>query len=331
MPSEQAEAVRIAYNLYQHNNVSLSDIINYYREHNISCRLPSKNNVKRNLDRSQVSQILRNPLYVKADKDVYQYFLSLGYEMIDDIDAYDSVHGLFWHTNPDGSKFIKVAYHEGLVDSATWLAVQDKKSHNKRIPRNGSASNSWLTGLTKCAHCGYSLAISYAWNANHTIQWRCYHCKGFHRVNGCVKFRLQTRPNNVEEVVFKAMKERIEQLVITKKESTKSDSKTESIKADIIRLDEEIGKLMDKLANADDILFDYINKRIKELHAKKAALEESLRNQTRKHKQIDTSPLTEPLKNWDNLTVHEKHEVATTMIDVVYVSDETGIEIKFSI
>ena len=154
---------------------------------------------------------------------------------------------------------------------------------------------------------------------------------GAYRAAGCLSKRLKTRPDEVENAVFKAMKERIEQLEIAKKESEKPDSKTESIKADIIRLDTEISSLLDKLANADDVVFDYINKRIKELHTKKAALEESLRNQTRKHKKIDTSPLTEPLKNWDNLSVHEKHEVAMTMIDVIYISDTDGIDIHFSI
>jgi len=190
--------------------------------------------------------------------------------MLDDIEAYDSIHGLFWHTNADGSKFIKVAYHEGLVDSKVWLAVQDKKSHNKRIPHNREALNSWLIGLTKCAHCGYGLNIMYSWNTSHTIQWRYYMDTGAYRAAGCLSKRLKIKPDEVENAVFKAMKERIEQLEIAKKESEKPDSKTESIKADIIRLDEEISKLLDKLANADDVVFDYINKRIKELHTKKS-------------------------------------------------------------
>ena len=37
------------------------------------------------------------------------------------------------------------------------------------------------------------------------------------------------------------------------------------------------------------------------------------------------------MKQWDKLTVQEKHDVAAAMIDVVFISDETGIEVKFSI
>ena len=50
-----------------------------------------------------------------------------------------------------------------------------------------------------------------------------------------------------------------------------------------------------------------------------------------KRKAIDTKPLEEPMKQWDKLTVQEKHDLAAAMIEVVMISDETGIEVKFSI
>ena len=37
------------------------------------------------------------------------------------------------------------------------------------------------------------------------------------------------------------------------------------------------------------------------------------------------------MSHWDDLTVQEKHALVVTMIDVVYVSDENGVEVKFSI
>ena len=331
VPSEQAEAVKIAYDIYQHSNTSLNDVMIYFRENNVNWCKPSKKRKRANMDTSQLSRILGSPLYVRADKNVYQYFSSLGYEMLDDIEDYDSVHGLFRHTNGDGSKSIKVGYHEGLVDADTWIAVQDKKSHNQRVPHNCDVLNSWLTGLTKCAHCGYGLNIIYSRNKNNIVSWRRYADTGAYKAAGCVSKSLKIKPEAVEKEVYAAMKARIEQLEISKKENTKPDSKTESIKADIIRVDAEINKLMDKLADADKILFDYINKRIKDLHTQKSELAESLRTQERKYKKIDTAPLTEPLKNWDNLSMQEKHEVAMTMIDVIYISDKDGIDIHFSI
>ena len=88
---------------------------------------------------------------------------------------------------------------------------------------------------------------------------------------------------------------------------------------------------MDKLADADSILFGYIQDRVNVLHSRKSELEEKLRSKTRKHKDIDTAPLADPMDRCDSLTVEEKHALAVTMIDVVYVSDEYGIDIQFSI
>ena len=51
----------------------------------------------------------------------------------------------------------------------------------------------------------------------------------------------------------------------------------------------------------------------------------------RKRKEIDTKPLEGPMKQWDKLTVQEKHDIAAAMIDVVLISDETGIEVRSSI
>ncbi len=327
VPSDKADVVKIAYQLYKDPETSLADVLDYFRRSGINVNRTSKSN----MDRSHFSRLLESPLYVRADKDVYQYLISKGYEVIDDIEAFDGIHGCFRHKRPDGSEYIKVGYHEGLVDSETWLAVQDKKSRNQRIPNNNGAKNSWLVGLLKCGHCHYSLIINYGWNVAHTHQWRYFHDSGAYRANGCVKKRLKIRPDEVERVAFAAMKERLEALVIAKTEQQKPDTESEGIKAEIIRADDEIRKLMDKLADADDVLFGYIQDRVKMLHSKKSDLEEKLRAKARKHKEVDTTPLADPMARWDSLTVEEKHALAVTIIDVVYVSDEYGVDIQFSI
>lgn len=339
VPSDKANVIRTAYKIYKNPDASLQDILNYFRENNIDVNITKKPNNKNtvnaseksNMDRSHFSRLLESPLYVMADNDVYQYLVSKGYEVIDDVTAFDGIHGLFRHKRQDGAEYIKVGYHDGIVDSETWLAVQDKKSHNQKIPNNGGAKNSWLVGLTKCGHCGYGFYIYYGWNVSKTKQWRYYGDSGAYRANGCVKKRLSIRPDNVEQIVFDAMKQRLESLVIAKTQKVKPDTETDSIKAEIIRCDDEIRKLMDKLADADSVLFDYIQDRVKALHAKKSDLDEKVRTKARKHKEIDTTPLTDPMSRWGSLTVEEKHALAVTMIDVVYVSDENGIDIRFSI
>ncbi len=333
VPSEKAQVVKTAYELYQKNDVSLADIINYFNEHNIDVTQPSKRSRtgRTNMDRSHFSRILQSPLYVRADKEVYRYLQSKGYEMLDDVSAYNGVNGLFRHTGTDGKDYIKTGYHEGLVDAGTWLAVQDKKNHNSKFGNNLKAKNSWLVGLVKCTHCGYAFNIIASWNKSHTVCWRYYIDSGYYYAKSCIKPRLKLKPDDVEQAVYKAMKERLDTFTIAKKDKTAPDRDTENIKAEIMRIDDEIKKLMDKLADADNVLFSYINDRVNRLHSKKTGLEGKLQAKNRKHKKIDTNPLEEPMSRWDELSVDEKHDIAVIMIDVIYISDENGIDIHFSI
>ena len=191
--------------------------------------------------------------------------------------------------------------------------------------------NSWLVGMMKCGNCGYALHI------NHRVgtkgqHYRYFYDYGRRTMNGCPHdYTIEIKPDQVEDIVFKEMCKRVNQLVIAKKESTQPDPDSESVRTEIIKVDEEINKLMSRLADADDVLFGYIQDRVSKLHEQKSALERKLQTKTRKRKAIDTKPLEEPLKMWDSLTVQEKHNIAVMMIDVVYVSDENGVEVVFSI
>jgi hypothetical protein len=335
VPSDKAKVIKKAFEIYKNPDASLMDIITYFRENGMDINQPSKKSKtgRTNMDRFHFSQIFESPLYVKADKAVYQYLISKGYNLIDDISAYDGVHGLFRHKRHSDDRYIKVGYHEGLVDSETWLIVQDKKAHNKRIPNNGGKHirNTWLAGLLKCEYCGFSVNIHYSGTKEEPKKWRYYLDSGAYRVHGCLKKQLKARPDYVEDLVFKAMKERINALEIAKKQKKKPDIEVEKIKAEIIKCDDEIRKLLDKLADADEVLFDYIQGRVKALHEKKSELEEKLNKKTRKRKEIDTTPLSDPLSRWETLTLEEKNTLAVTMIEVIKISDENGIDIKFSI
>ena len=143
VPSEQADALRLSYQMYAEPSTSLRDILTYFKEHEDEIHYlrtdeyGGKNGSHSGkLNAGSLSSILKNPLYVRADKDVYAFFQSRGYEIIDEVEAYDGVHGVFMHDNADGGKYVKVGYHEGLVSSELWLRVQDKKSTNRRFQTN---------------------------------------------------------------------------------------------------------------------------------------------------------------------------------------------------
>lgn len=338
VPSEQAEALVKAYEMYSEQSVSLRDVLDFLNNGTMVVKRTDRfggDDGKHcgKLNVSSLSTIFANPIYVRADKDVYAFFQSKGYEIIDDVEAYDGIHGVFLHSNGNGKKYAKVGYHEGLVSSELWLRVQDKKARNIGFSSNRKAYNTWLIGLLKCKECGYGVMIDVQVRKKSGKRYRYMIDNGWSTGRTCVKRSYQTvRIDEVEESVFQAMKERMKQLEITKKQKNAPDSETESIKADILRIDDEIHSLMDRMAQADDVVFAYIHQRIKELHSKKSELERKLQTKVRKSKSIDLKPLSEPLSHWDELSIQEKHEIAVEMIDVIYISHYSSeIEIKFGI
>lgn len=85
---------------------------------------------------------------------------------------------------------------------------------------------------------------------------------------------------------------------------------------------------MDKMAKADDVVFAYIQQRIKELHAKKTDLDRRLHNKERKQKEIESNPLLEPLSQWNSLTVQEKHDLAKQIIERRVITEQIFFEDK---
>ena len=107
-------------------------------------------------------------------------------------------------------------------------------------------------------------------------------------------------------------------------------SEAEKIKAELLRIETDTKKLIDRLVDADDVLFGYIQNKISELHAKKNEYEKQLLLIERRVKKIDTKPLIEPLNRWDELSIEEKNALAKVMINRVDITDEEGIKIHFS-
>lgn len=142
--------------------------------------------------------------------------------------------------------------------------------------------------------------------------------------------RMKLRPDEVENAVFEAMKAHIAEFEVTKNSIRNKSSEAEKIRAELLRIETDSKKLIDRLIDADDVLFGYIQDKISELHAKKNEYEKQLLTIERKVKKIDTKPILDPLNRWDELTMEEKNALAKVMIDRIDVTDEDGINIHFS-
>ena len=332
VPYDSAVTVKAMFDVYSEPETSLRDVIMYITENNLPMDAPRGNGtVTRGFDACNIAAVLKNPLYVRADKNVYEYLLKNNYRIIDDVDAFDGKHGLFWHNyRSKTDRYVKVGYHEGIVDPDVWLAVQDKFSHHQIPIRKGKVLRSWLSGLIRCGHCDHAVKVDYTYNPKSGNSWRYFTCSGYNSVRGCQSSSIKLKVAEVEEAVYTAMKEHIAEFEIARKSESKPSTEEDKLRAEMLRIDNETAKLMEKLADADEILFGYIQDRITLIHKTKMECEKNLMLMERKIKKINTQPLIKPLNRWNELTIEEKNQLASLMIDKIYLSTESGVDVKFS-
>lgn len=117
----------------------------------------------------QLGRLLRNPAYVRADAAVFRYLRKKGAQPTGPAEGYSGVHGCYLYASRTGrtqskfsnlsGAFLTLAPHEGLVDAAVWLQAQHKLDGNRALKASGRGSHSWLSGLVRCALCGYAITV----------------------------------------------------------------------------------------------------------------------------------------------------------------------------
>lgn len=116
-----------------------------------------------------ISDILRNPAYVKANEKVVEYLESKGIEVAGQ-DRLNNKKGILVYnkTNKNGIQnnvdewIAAVAKHEGSISPEKWLEVQYKLDKNSmKIPREGTSSVALLSGILKCKYCGSAMNVMY--------------------------------------------------------------------------------------------------------------------------------------------------------------------------
>lgn len=81
--------------------------------------------------RTHIARLLKNPIYVKADHAVYEYFSKRNAHIQNDYHDFIGSNGCYLYRK-DGSKCLVLAPHEGIVSSDVWLQCANKtrKTYN---------------------------------------------------------------------------------------------------------------------------------------------------------------------------------------------------------
>ena len=131
-----------------------------------------------------VRRMLRNPVYVRADIDVYAFYYANAV-IANAMQDFDGVHGCYLtvqggQSNRQGTHTLSIARHEGIVPSALFLSVQELLRQNKQNKNGVCGSFTWLTGLLRCAACGGRVT---AFRSKRNVYFQCY--RRFHVAGSC--------------------------------------------------------------------------------------------------------------------------------------------------
>ena len=287
-----------------------------------------------------VSRILKNPVYVKANAEVYNYILNKGAEMNNPVEDYTGENGCLAYGSLEkrtGGKFVNfqnyyvtIGLHKGIIEPSIWLATQqtmDSKTHHSNL---GTGSITWLQGLIKCK-CGYNYYIKTASNkSNPNKLYRYLYCRG-RRNNSCPYPRTMVEVSNVEEIVQHELLDYLNRLRDVDDFKVKKDNpKINALKIEVAKIDEKIDRLIAQLMESSDITAGYLNRSIEQLHnAKKEIIDAISQIQIREKCVAESGiDIDYVINNWQNLTLEEKKAVAKHIIDHI-ISEGTNIKIKF--
>lgn len=124
----EAEQIKYIYDTYSVGQVTLGRLLKNLTENGIKTLSGG------GWTTAKLSAIIKNPIYVKADSRVYEYFQRHNAQIISPPKAFDGVHGIQVYgktkhdsNNSDWSDIkVIVMTHEGLVDSDVWRKCQQK-------------------------------------------------------------------------------------------------------------------------------------------------------------------------------------------------------------
>ncbi len=256
---EKSEIVKMIFELYANEGTSLRSLADKLSKDGI-------HGPKREAwDNVTLSRLLHSPVYVKADKEVYWYYMSLGLDIQSKMSEFDGVHAcnIIGQRDRSRNKYnslknqkLAMSNHPGIVDSELWLKVQDKLSCNKQISLQNAGKYSWLTGLIKCKNCGYAIKINNSKSEDklHLI------CSGRSNLKICdagITVDIRELENRVEEELVRIIGEcKVE-------DDASLDSEKSAL---VLEIEQKIERLVAALAESSSVSATYISKQIEKLH-----------------------------------------------------------------
>lgn len=237
---------------------------------------------------AKISNILKSPLYVKADEKIYDYYKSKNIEFAEGLtlEMFDGTHALqvYGRAKHDESKgdysdmMLVMLPTEGRINSETWLKCQKKLEANNQIGNAVSNKVTWLGGKVFCKECGHRMTTIKGKPTKDGTVTTYFNCIGRSDKRSC-KGPATVYISELEAVIEKAITLKLKTLKTERRVLSKEN---EALIADINRQIGEIKSKEDKIFERilDGEFNDYVKAKaeenLSELGKKKGELKQRI-------------------------------------------------------
>lgn len=330
---EQINIVKLIYQLYATPQASFADVIKYLSEHEI------KNPIGKNFSRMRIRDIIVNPIYVKADAAVFEFFRGQGTEVINDISQFIGTNGAYLYTGNKREKrkticlngqVLVLAPHEGCIDSDTWIRCRRKCLNVRQIAKPVKAKNTWLAGKIKCMKCGHALVLK-AYPRKRKEDARYYICNSKYISASCDGVGA-IQANEIEDIVFDEMTRKLHEFHELSYAEKQGDSiELTKLKLRVEEIEKEIAVLVDKILSASTATMDYINQKVDALDEEKKSMKEKIAEMSAEmYDRKNVGVISGYMERWDELNMDDKVTVVDTLIESIHV-DKGKVQISWKI
>lgn len=326
----EAEQVRRMYELYADPGTSLGDVAEDFRARGVLCR-------GKPWSRARIADCLKNPIYVRADLDVYEFFRERGTIIESPQEDFIGTNGCYYYRGRDASgrkqtelkdNRLVLAPHEGVVPPGIWLACRVKCLRNRQVQPGRKARNTWLAGLIKCGVCHYALT----YKKYKTRKARYFLCSRKMNAGGCPGAGI-IHAEELENLVSREILRKLEEfpVLLPDEGALPETPEAAALRMELNRTEQETGALAEKIALADGALLSAIGSRMEELAERRRELERRLAAlAARSGEEAHRRGLRGCAGLWGKLTLEDRRKAAGLLIEAVYATSEK-IEIYWRI
>ncbi len=269
-----------------------------------------------------LARLLRNPVYVKADADVYAYYKSLGVKVNVPLSEFSGIYagmlvgkrGASTRQRKKIEEFVFVlANWNGIIPSEQWLACQSRLAENRQIKNTGKGMHTWLSGLIRCGKCGRSVRVSIDYT--NPSKKRYMMCTGRidHNCDNLITVRLDDIEKEVEEQITEILEHCTDEPIEVEVKGLSADEKIE-----LTKMEEQITNLMSVVTSGkvSEYTLRYIDDEIQKIETRRSELAAHMQERSVKHH------ITYEHINFKDLSFEERKIVAASYIKEVLITGE---------